>query len=248
MQVYCEDGAESKATARVFDMGDITAAITNLTSNYFLVKALIIYWLHVSPCWSPSAAHSSSQLLFQTAGWVLGSLLWNSLRPGVNDPDPDFGLAVSSGLLDTEFSGTNLSLALGQVTITEPHRNCPDQHLLLLVGFLFRLLDWNAGRVWSDKQEQIIERKEERGWNWEGRLGPQSASTGEGNGRPVQPAHHRQADYTQHPRGGRALISCESNSEISGHVDWVSQWITKSVCLSHFSCADIQSSSQIIAF
>jgi len=98
-QVYCEDGAESKATARVFDMGDITAAITNLTSNYFLVKALIIYWLH---------------LLFQTAGWVLGSLLWNSLRPGVNDPDPDFGLAVSSGLLDTEFSGTNLSLALGQ--------------------------------------------------------------------------------------------------------------------------------------
>ena len=50
MQVYCEDGAESKATARVFDMGDITAAITNLTSNYFLVKALIIYWLHVSPC------------------------------------------------------------------------------------------------------------------------------------------------------------------------------------------------------
>ena len=50
MQVYCEDGAERKATARVFDMGDITAAITNLTSNYFLVKALIIYWLHVSPC------------------------------------------------------------------------------------------------------------------------------------------------------------------------------------------------------
>ena len=94
---------------------------------------------------------------------MLGSLLWNSLRPGVNDPDPDFGLAVSSGLLDTEFSGTNLSLALGQVTITEPHRNCPDQPLL--VGFLLRLLDRTAGRVWTDKQEQIVERNEERGRN-----------------------------------------------------------------------------------
>jgi len=99
-QVLCQSSEDkSEASARVFDVGDLSAAVTNLTSNYFLVKALLIYWIH---------------LLFQTAGWALGSLLWNSLRPGVNDLDPDVPLAVSSGLLDTEFSGTNLGLALGQ--------------------------------------------------------------------------------------------------------------------------------------
>ena len=47
-QVSCEpDKEKSEASARVFEASDITAAITSLTSNYFLVKAFIIYWLHV---------------------------------------------------------------------------------------------------------------------------------------------------------------------------------------------------------
>ena len=56
------------------------------------------------------------QLIFQTVGWVGGSLLWNSLRPGVNSPDPELALTLTTeGLLNPEFSATNLALALGQV-------------------------------------------------------------------------------------------------------------------------------------
>merc|ERR1712241_665707 len=92
-QVGCDE------QARVFESGDLTAAVTSLTSNYFQLKAVIIWWLH---------------LLFQTVGWVGGSLIWNALRPGVNDPDPNFGLTLTDGLPNTEFSATNLALALGQ--------------------------------------------------------------------------------------------------------------------------------------
>ena len=55
------------------------------------------------------------QLIFQTVGWVGGSLIWNALRPGVNDLDPNFPLVITDGLLNTEFSATNLALALGSV-------------------------------------------------------------------------------------------------------------------------------------
>ena len=35
---------------RTFDESNINAAVTNLTDGYFLFKALLIYWFHVS--WS----------------------------------------------------------------------------------------------------------------------------------------------------------------------------------------------------
>merc|ERR1712037_603162 len=95
-QVGCDDQARQ---ARVFESGDLSAALTNLTSNYFQLKAIIIWWLH---------------LIFQTVGWVGCALIWNTLRPGVNDSDPNFHLTLTDGLLNTEFSSTNLALALGQ--------------------------------------------------------------------------------------------------------------------------------------
>lgn len=33
---------------RTFDESNINAAVTNLTDGYFLFKALLIYWFHVS--------------------------------------------------------------------------------------------------------------------------------------------------------------------------------------------------------
>ena len=33
---------------RTFDETNINAAVTNLTDGYFLFKALLIYWFHVS--------------------------------------------------------------------------------------------------------------------------------------------------------------------------------------------------------
>ena len=55
------------------------------------------------------------QLAFQTIGWGLGSLVWNSLRPGVNDLDADIPLSITDGLVNEDFAFTNLSLAAGQV-------------------------------------------------------------------------------------------------------------------------------------
>jgi len=98
-QVGCDD--QTQAQARVFESSDLTAAVTSLTSNYFQLKAITIAWLH---------------LIFQTVGWLGGSLLWNTLRPGVNDLDPNFPLVITDGLLNTEFSATNLALALGSWT------------------------------------------------------------------------------------------------------------------------------------
>ena len=59
------------------------------------------------------------QLLFQTVGWGLGSLVWNSLRPGVNSLDPDIPLSITDGLINGDFAATNLALAAGQVTNEE---------------------------------------------------------------------------------------------------------------------------------
>ena len=42
LKVGCDD------QARVFESSDLTAAVTSLTSNYFQLKAVIIWWLHVS--------------------------------------------------------------------------------------------------------------------------------------------------------------------------------------------------------
>ena len=33
---------------RTFDESNVSAAVTNLTDGYFLFKALLIYWIHVS--------------------------------------------------------------------------------------------------------------------------------------------------------------------------------------------------------
>merc|ERR1719433_1241570 len=80
-QVGCDD------QARVFESSDLTAAVTSLTSNYFQLKAIIIWWLH---------------LIFQTVGWVGCALIWNTLRPGVNDSDPELALTLTTeGLLNT---------------------------------------------------------------------------------------------------------------------------------------------------
>merc|ERR1711992_218999 len=96
---YYQVGCDGDEEARVFETGDLSATVTSLTSNYFQLKAVIIWWLH---------------LAFQTVGWLVGCLIWNSLRPGVNDLDPNFPLTITDGLLNTEFSATNLALALGQ--------------------------------------------------------------------------------------------------------------------------------------
>jgi hypothetical protein len=55
------------------------------------------------------------QLLFQTVGWYLTSLVWNIGRGGAVDLDPDFEGAINSGLLDSDFAATNLSFGAGQV-------------------------------------------------------------------------------------------------------------------------------------
>jgi len=90
---------DNEVESRTFTVDNVIAAITNLTGGYFLLKAFLIYWIH---------------LAFQTIGWGLGSLVWNSLRPGVNDLDADIPLSITDGLVNEDFAFTNLSLAAGQ--------------------------------------------------------------------------------------------------------------------------------------
>ena len=86
----------------------------------------------------------SSQFAFQTVGWYLSSAVWNSLRPGVNSLDPDIPGSITDGLINTDFSATNLALGAGQV-------QCDPSHGLVLiiiissaVGFLFPGLGRNS--------------------------------------------------------------------------------------------------------
>ena len=48
-------------------------------------------------------------------GWALSSAVWNSLRPGVNSLDPDIPGSITDGLINGDFSATNLALGAGQV-------------------------------------------------------------------------------------------------------------------------------------
>jgi len=106
-QVNCDDKSSQikrsdyigELEERSFSEGNILAGITNLTGSYFLFKALLIYWIHFA---------------FQTVGWFLSSLVWNSLRPGVNSLDPDIPLSVTDGLINGDFAFSNLALAAGQ--------------------------------------------------------------------------------------------------------------------------------------
>jgi len=82
-----------------FDVNNIRTALSNLVNSTFIFKALLIYWLH---------------LLFQTVGWYLSSLVWNSGRSGAVDLDPDFSGAITDGLLNPDFAATNLALGAGQ--------------------------------------------------------------------------------------------------------------------------------------
>ena len=74
------------------------------------------------------------QLAFQTVGWYVSSAVWNSLRPGVNSLDPDIQGSITNGLIDGDFSATNLALGAGQVgvilqNLTQSINQC--KHILL---------------------------------------------------------------------------------------------------------------------
>ena len=58
------------------------------------------------------------KLAFQTVGWAVSSAVWNALRPGVNSLDPDIQGSINNGLIDGDFSATNLALGAGQVGVT----------------------------------------------------------------------------------------------------------------------------------
>ena len=61
----------------------------------------------------------------------------------MNDPDPNFALTLTDGLFNTEFSATNLALALGQVGLTNSQGGgrgwgeLPDFFLARLIFFLY---------------------------------------------------------------------------------------------------------------
>jgi len=98
-QIKTSDFHVKEVEERTFSEGNLLAGITNLTGSYWLFKALLIYWIHFA---------------FQTVGWFLSSLVWNSLRPGVNSLDPDIPLSITDGLINGDFAFSNLALAAGQ--------------------------------------------------------------------------------------------------------------------------------------
>ena len=59
-------------------------------------------------------------------GWAVSSAVWNALRPGVNSLDPDIQGSINNGLIDGDFSATNLALGAGQVGVTcdTCHKTC----------------------------------------------------------------------------------------------------------------------------
>ena len=74
-------------------------------------------------------------------GWALSSAVWNSLRPGVNSLDPDISGSITDGLINGDFSATNLALGAGQV-------QCEPGHDLLSINYylqwVFYFLVWGG--------------------------------------------------------------------------------------------------------